>query len=143
MPTAEMATTVMSAVSDEIESIQSERAQIFLDVLSRRESAKAVQLAGETPLAIQNERRRLDQFALNTSLIEAVIKKAVIKNRTGQAVETSVLPPTGPSFLMVAGALGMLCAAMLVRMFGLNLFVFCKMDRPMNPNRASGNRHRD
>jgi hypothetical protein len=113
MPTAEMATTVMAAVSDEIEGIQSERAKTFLDVLSRHEAAKAIQLAGETPLSVQNERRRLDQFALNSALIEAVIK-----NRTGQIVETAVLPPGGPTFLMLLGGSGMLCLAILVTFSG-------------------------
>jgi len=113
MSTAELAMTVMAAVSDEIESIQSEKTKIFLDVLSRREAAKMIQLAGETPLTLQNERRRLDQFALNSALIEAIIK-----NRTGQVVETAVLPPGSPGFLMLLGAVGMLCLSILVTFSG-------------------------
>jgi hypothetical protein len=116
MPTAEMARKAMDAVADEIGLMQSNKTQAFLDALSQPTPPK-VRLAGESsPLAIGNEQATLYQFALNRALIEAAIR-----TRTGQSVETSVLPPTGQSFFMALGSVGMLCAAFLVRMFGTSL----------------------
>jgi hypothetical protein len=66
--------------------------------------------AGESRIAIGNEQATLIQLALNRALIETAIKA-----RTGHAIETPVLPPSGPSPLMAAGAIGMLCAAILFK----------------------------
>jgi hypothetical protein len=109
MPTAELARTAMNAVADEVAQLQSRKTQAFLDALSKP-LPSAQQLAGESPLAIGNERATLSQLALSKGLMEAAIR-----TRAGQAVETSVVPPAGPSTLVVAGALGMLCVAVLFR----------------------------
>jgi hypothetical protein len=109
MPTAELARTAMNAVGDEIALLQSRKTQAFLDALSKP-LPSAQQLAGESPLAIGNEQATLSQLALNKALMVAAIT-----TRTGQAVETSVVSPTGPSLLMGAGAVGMLCLAVLFR----------------------------
>ena len=70
--------------------------------------------AGESRITIGNEQATLIQLALNRALIETAIKA-----RTGHAIETAVLPPSGPSLLMAPGAIGMLCAAILFKaLFG-------------------------
>jgi hypothetical protein len=109
MPTAELARTAMNAVGEEIALLQSRKTRAFLDALSKP-LPSAQQLAGESPLAIGNEQAALSQLALNKALMEAAIR-----TRASQAVETSVISPAGPSTLVEAGALGMLCVAALIR----------------------------
>jgi hypothetical protein len=113
MPTAELARTAMNAVGDEIEQLQSTKTGAFLSALAKQMPQEQY-AAGESRITIGNEQATLIQLALNRALIETAIKA-----RTGYAIETAVLPPSGPSLLMAAGAIGMLCAAILFKaLFG-------------------------
>lgn len=113
MPTAELARTAMNAVGDEIEQLQSTKTEAFLSTLAKQVPQEQY-AAGESRITIGNEQATLIQMALNRALIETAIKA-----RTGYAIETAVLPPSGPSLLMAAGAIGMLCAAILLKaLFG-------------------------
>jgi hypothetical protein len=110
MPTAELALTAMDAVGDEIASLQSARTHAFLNTLAKPAPLEQY-AAGESRLAIGNEQAALSQLALNKALLETQIR-----TRTGQSIETSVLPPTGPTLLLVAGAVGALCVAILLKL---------------------------
>ena len=113
MPTAELARSAMNAVGDEIEQLQSTKTGAFLSTLAKQVPQEQY-AAGESRITIGNEQATLIQLALNRALIETAIKA-----RTGHAIETAVLPPSGPSLLMAAGAIGMLCAAILFKaLFG-------------------------
>jgi hypothetical protein len=131
LPTAEMARTAMDAVGDEIALLQSKKTKAFLDALSKPPPS-AQQLGVESPLAIGNEQASQYQLALNKALIEAAIK-----TRAGQAVETSVVPRSGPSMLVLAGAVGMLCVAVLIRILTalpLRMFLIgSSMNEPTEP----------
>jgi hypothetical protein len=111
MPTAELARVAMDAVGDEIALLQSRKIKAFLDALSKP-LPSAQQLVGESHLAIGNEQASQSKLAVTKALLEAAIT-----TRAAQSVETSVIPPSGPSTLAVAGAVGMLCLGLLLRIF--------------------------
>jgi hypothetical protein len=113
MPTAELARATMNAVGDEIASIQSVKTEAFLNAL-KRSTPQPQPSASESRLTTGNEQAMLSQLDLTKALIETSIKV-----RSGQSAETSVSPPGSLRLLMAAGAIGMLCLAVVLRNFGM------------------------
>jgi hypothetical protein len=109
-PTAAEAAAAMDAISAEIAAEQQQKTDAVIAVLSR--FAQPLKLAAADPETSRG----------NKTSMESALARVITQNRSGLALETTVLPPGRPFFLMLLGACGLLMASLLLHFkarFGL------------------------
>jgi hypothetical protein len=106
-PTAKEAKAIMDAVGAEIGELQGQRIDSVIEALTRS-SRQQLKLASDGSTGF-------DAYLASRMSIDSALATVLMKNRSGLALETVVIAPGSPLFLMAMGAAGMLSLSLLLQ----------------------------